>query len=71
MAVFIKTSGYYPKVGDYVRGRNGKRIIEGYVLESKHKKGKPAIFQRWGFVGLWIYDPERNRKTVINEIEKI
>jgi hypothetical protein len=57
------------EIGDRIKGRKGKHFIEGIVLESTKKPGKPAIFSSWGgFVGVWIETSE-GIKTVVNEIE--
>jgi hypothetical protein len=69
MASF-KNEKFSIQVGDIVIGRKGKHLVKGIVLESTKKRGKPAIFSRWGFVGCWV-ELESGQKTVINEIRLI
>jgi len=72
MANFIRQGyGWYRlHIGDIVEGKNGHKTYIGRVLESTKKKGKPAVFQRWGFVGCWI-ETDTGRKVVVNEIRPI
>ena len=70
MASFIHHSaprGWRPQIGELVIGKAGKREVKGYVLESTKKKGKPAVFNRYGGVLLWI-ETEYGKKKAINEI---
>ena len=71
MAKFIseKNPKYYPKVNDIVKGKSGKHEITGIVLPSTKNKKKPAIFQRYGVVLLYVED-QNGIKYAINEIEK-
>ena len=71
MAGFIRDGfNYFPRIGDRVEGKNGKRYYIGTVLESTHKRGRPAVFSRWGFVGCWI-QTDGGRKLVVNEIKPL
>ena len=72
MARFIskKNVDYYPQVNDTVKGKCGKHEYIGKVLPSTKDKRKPAIFQRYGVVLLYI-QTETGRKVAINEIEKV
>lgn len=66
----FKLENFRLKVGMPIKGMKGKHEIMGYVLESTKKPGKPAIFSRYGFVGVWV-ETEDGYKTVINNIEAI
>lgn len=66
----FKKENFSLQIGDFVKGRKGKHTIKGTVLESTKKPGKPAVFSRWGYVGVWIED-KCGRKTVINNVELI
>lgn len=67
MTIF-KKENFRLHVGDRVRGKKGKHYIEGNVMESTIKPGKPAVFSKWGFVGCWI-QLDDGSKTVLNELE--
>ena len=70
MANFINyqaPKNWKPQIGELVIGRSGKREFKGYVLESTKKKGKPAIFNRWGAVLCWI-ETEAGTKKAVNEL---
>ncbi len=64
----FKKENFRIQIGDIVIGNKGKHKVIGTVLESTKKRGQPAIFSRWGFVGVWVED-EYGKKTVINNIE--
>ena len=66
----FKSSKFRLRIGDLVKGRKGRNQIIGKVLESTNRPGKPAVFSRYGFVGVWIQTDE-GYKTVINEVELI
>jgi len=67
MAKFISVEApknWYPRPGELIEGVSGKRKYRGTVLESKKKKGKPAIFQRHGAVLCYIETPEGTKKAI-------
>lgn len=68
MASFISReapSGWYPSVGERVVGENKKLgLVEGTVAESYKHPGRPAVFSRHGFVGLYI-DSKHGQVCVI------
>ena len=67
MSKFTQESGFRPKVGSEVIGQSGKKDYKGVVLEHPKHPGKPFIFSRWGFVGLYI-ECDDGKKRVVNEI---
>lgn len=71
MAVFIRKTGYYPKIGDKVRGKYSKRKIVGIVLPHPKKQTEPYIFStRWGCVLCYI-ETEDGKKLAVNELEPV
>lgn len=58
------------KIGDYVEGSKGKHRIKGHVMESTVQPGKPAVFSKYGFVGVWVKTDE-GKKKVINNIRRV
>ena len=66
----FKKESFRLEIGDRVRGKKGRHYLEGTVMESTKKVGKPVIFSRWGFVGCWV-ELDDGRKTVLNELEAI
>ncbi len=66
----FKHESFRLHIGDRVRGRKGRHELEGTVMESTKKSGKPAVFSRWGFVGCWV-KLDNGKKTVLNELELI
>ena len=73
MASFINRQaprGWRPRIGELVEGQSGKRIYRGYVLESTKKRRRPAVFNRYGAVLLWIQveTPEGTFKKAVNEV---
>lgn len=68
MAKFVIDKKYQPKVGDYVSGMAGKRLVAGYVMEHPRHKGQPWIFTtRYGCVLCYIQGRDGCRYAV-NEI---
>lgn len=61
---------WYPVVGEKVKGKSGHREFEGTVLSSKRKPNKPAVFSRWGYVGLYV-ETDNGKKVSINNVEPI
>lgn len=70
MASFINAAapkGWYPRIGEQVVGRKGHQVVHGVVAESKKHPGKPAIFSRHGFVGLYIVT-DGGKQVCVNEV---
>lgn len=64
-------SGFYPKVGDLVIGATGRKYqqdIIGIVLPSKKNPSRPAIFSRYGYVGLYVRNLDTGKQQCVNNI---
>jgi len=68
MANFINRQkagfGWYPKPGEYIEGYMGLKRYEGTVEASYKYPGKPAIFQRFGFVGCYVKCSDGKRRAL-------
>jgi len=68
MANFINRQkagfGWYPKPGEYIEGYVGLKRYEGIVEASYKHPGKPAIFQRFGFVGCYVQCSDGKRRAL-------
>lgn len=73
MANFISPSAphhWYPRPGERVEGMSSGRLVQGVVEESYKHPGRPAVFSRYGFVGLYIRT-DSGRRVAINEVRPV
>jgi len=66
MASF-KQHHFILRPGQIVQGKSGHRTYIGKVLESIKHPGRPAVFQRHGFVGVYVLCNDGKRRA-LNEL---